>query len=61
MVADLFGRIHSMNLLTDSGTVLGFTALQTILTNANYPGTILPLDTFENRNFDGDHYEAFFR
>jgi hypothetical protein len=49
-----------MNLLTDSGTVLAFTALQAIPTNPNYPGTILPLDTFENRSYDDDHYEAFF-
>jgi hypothetical protein len=61
MIENLSGRIQSMNLLTDSGTVLGFTALQAILTNPNYPGTILPLDTFENRNYDGHHYEAFFR
>jgi hypothetical protein len=61
VVEDLSARIHSMNLLTDSGTVLGFTALQTILTNPNYPGTILSLDAFENRNRDGDHYETFFR
>jgi hypothetical protein len=49
-----------MNLLTDSGTVLGFTALQTILTNPNCPGTILPPDRFESRNYNGDHCETFF-
>jgi hypothetical protein len=61
MIEDLSGRIHYMNLLTDSGTVLGFTALHAVLTNPNYPDSILPLDTFENRNYDGDNYEAFFR
>jgi hypothetical protein len=61
MVEDLSGRIHYMNLLTDSGTVLGPTALQAIFRNPNDPGTILPLDIFESRNYDGDHYEAFFR
>jgi hypothetical protein len=61
MVGGLYVRIHCMNLLTDSGTVLGFTALLATLLNPNYPGTILPLDTFENRNYDGGHYEVFFR
>jgi hypothetical protein len=59
MVEDLSGRIHSMNLLADSDTVLGLTALQAILTNPNYPGTFLPLDTFENRNYDGGHCGTF--
>jgi hypothetical protein len=64
MVGDLSGQIHYMDLLTDSDTVLGFTAIQTLLRNPNDPGTILPLDIFESRNYDGchyDHYEAFSR
>jgi hypothetical protein len=59
MAENLSGRIHYMNLLTDSDTVLVFTAFQAILTNSNYPGTILPLDTFKNCNSDGDQWEAF--
>jgi hypothetical protein len=61
MVENLSGRIRYMNLLTDSGTVLGFTVFQAIPTNPNHPGTIRPRDTFENQNYDGSHYEAFFR
>jgi hypothetical protein len=50
-----------MNLLTDSGTVLDFTAFHAILTNPNYPEMILPLDTFENRHCESENYEAAFR
>jgi hypothetical protein len=48
-----------MNLLTDSDHILGFAALRTILTSPNLPGIIIPLDTFENRNYDGDNEKAF--
>jgi hypothetical protein len=50
MSDDMAGRIHYMNVLTDSGTVLRFNVLHFLLGNPNYPETIVSLDTYENRN-----------
>jgi hypothetical protein len=61
MIEEISGRIHDMNLLTDSGTVLDFTPLHAILTNPNYPEMVLPLDTFESRHYDNENYEAILR
>jgi hypothetical protein len=60
-IDEISGRIHYMNLLTDSGTVLDFSSLHAVLTNPNYPEILLPLDTFENRNNRSEDYEAVFR
>jgi hypothetical protein len=58
---NISGRIRYVNLLTDSGTVLAFNTLHAVLTNPNYSDVIIPLDTYENRNFTSDDYGQFFQ
>jgi hypothetical protein len=58
MIADISGRILYVNLLTDSGTVLGFNAFHAVLVNPNELDVLLPLDTYENLNYNSNHYEA---
>jgi hypothetical protein len=60
MIEDLCGRVCYVNLLTDSGTVLGFNTLHAVLTNPNFPDTIVPFDTYENIRFTAEQYEQFF-
>jgi hypothetical protein len=47
MIADISGRIHYVNLLTDSGTVLGFNAFHAVLVDPNSVDVLLSLDTDE--------------
>jgi hypothetical protein len=61
MVMDFSSRIHYANLVTDAGTVLGFNAFHALLSNPNYPDVSLPLDTYENLNFNSENYEQVFR
>jgi hypothetical protein len=58
MIADISGRIHYVNLLMNSGTILGFNAFHAVLANSNHLDIILALDTDENRNYNTDNYEA---
>jgi hypothetical protein len=61
MMKDMRTKVCYVNLIADSGTVLRFNAVHAMAVNPNFPANVLPLDTFENRNFTGDDYEAFFR
>jgi hypothetical protein len=60
MIADSSGCIHYVNLLTDSGTVLGFNAFHVVLANPNYLDVLLPLDTYENLNYNGHNYDVVY-
>jgi hypothetical protein len=61
MMSDFPTRIHYANLVTDAGTVLGFNAFHALLINPNYPDVVIPLDTYENLNFNSENYELAFR
>jgi hypothetical protein len=61
MILYISGRIHDVNLLTDSCTVLGFNALHVVLINSNFPETITRLDTYENVRFTAGQYKRFYR
>jgi hypothetical protein len=61
MILDTSGRIHYVNLLTNSDAVLGFNALHTVLINPNFPEAVVPFDTYENIRFTGDQYGQFYR
>jgi hypothetical protein len=60
MITDISGRIHDVNLLTDSGTVLGFNAFRAILVNPNYLDVLLPLDTYEPLNYNSNNCDAVY-
>jgi hypothetical protein len=60
MIADISGRIRYVNLLAGSGIVLGFNAFHAVLVNPNHLGILLPLDTYENFNYNSDDYEAVY-
>jgi hypothetical protein len=58
MITDISGRIHYVNLFTDSGTVLGLNVFHAVLVNPRYLDVVLPLDTYENLDYNSDNYEA---
>jgi hypothetical protein len=60
MTADISGRIHYVNLLTGSGTVLGLNAFHAVLVNPNSLDVPLPVDTYENLGHNPDNYEAVY-
>jgi hypothetical protein len=60
MITDISVRIHFVNLLTDSGTVLGFNAFHAVLVNPNYLDVLLPLDTDKKFNYNKDNYESVY-
>jgi hypothetical protein len=61
MIADISGRIYYVNLLMDSGIVLGFNAFHIVLVNPNSLDVRLPVDTDENLKHNNDSYEAVYR
>jgi hypothetical protein len=61
MLDDIAKDIHSLNLLTDTGTVLGFNDVHAIVLNPRYLNVLSPFNTHENCNYSSSECKESFR
>jgi hypothetical protein len=58
---DIADRIHYVNLLANTGTVLGSNALHAIVLKPHSSNDLIPFDTCENCSYTGNKYEKILK